>query len=278
MWVAFLFFGMTSAFAGPEGALVRASKSLLTAQKFPKTFSDIAFVDRVAVLQEGYEPWESEFDASGRCIRGCAYVGMTMESELDMMQRQTELATQDLRTRGLLPDESGQKTENTVGAPGQKHVPIPAPTPSDIHASCSPRHSGIQAAQVAPIGEPVMGRPAITSPFGPRIHPVTGAKQNHNGVDFGVPSGTDVFAPADGTVTNVWTDNTCGMGIKISHADRYETLYCHLGQHLVKKGDVVHAGCRIAKSGNSGRTTGAHLHYTIKHNGTAINPAPLIGR
>ena len=127
-----------------------------------------------------------------------------------------------------------------------------------------------------PIGWPVKGRPKITSPFGRRTHPVTGNQQNHTGVDLAVASGTDVFSPANGKVVSVWTDGTCGRGIKISHSSGYETLYCHLDKQLVLQNQQVKKGDLIAKSGNSGRSTGSHLHYAIKKDGIYIDPAELM--
>ena len=80
------------------------------------------------------------------------------------------------------------------------------------------------------------------------------------------------------TVAAVWTDATCGNGLRITHSDGYETVYCHLSQSLVKQGEHVDAGCSVAKTGNSGRTTGPHLHYGIKYNGQYIDPTKMVGR
>ena len=124
-----------------------------------------------------------------------------------------------------------------------------------------------------------MGRPRITSPYGTRTHPVTGQTQSfHRAVDFAASVGTTVFTPASGTVARVWTDTSCGNGLRITHADGYETVYCHLSQVLVAQGEPVQAGCAVAKTGNTGRTTGPHLHYGIKHNGNYIDPTGMLGR
>ena len=68
-----------------------------------------------------------------------------------------------------------------------------------------------------------MGRPRITTPYGERIHPITGDTQLHKAVDFAAPIGTSVFAPAAGTVSAAWTDASCGRGLRIRHADGFET-------------------------------------------------------
>ncbi len=244
-------------YASQASDIARATNSFLTAQSFPKTFQDLSFVQRVQVIQEGYEPWESEYDSSGKCISGCAYSGITIEDEMDNLNRQTQYANQQLnqvRQQNAMQQQLSQQNNFVV---------------SD--------NTGFYQGPSVPMGLPVNGNPRISSPFGMRIHPVTGNKQVHKGVDLAVPSGTDVFAPAGGTVTNVWTDKTCGNGIKIKHDMGYETVYCHLSAPMVKKNDVVNKGYLIAKSGNTGRSTGPHLHYAIKYNGEYVNPGEFIG-
>lgn len=271
--------------------------SLIQPAQFPNTFADLPFTERVEILRAGYEPWESEYDTNGHCIRGCPYPGITIEKDLDMMQRQTNAAVAQLQTAGLLnqngtlamPGPTGTATTQTQpAAPSQTTATASAQNsqqsavpPSNINSTmptCNPCQPEINAANTVPLGEPLVGRPHISSPFGDRIHPITGIRTPHKGVDFAVPTGTDVFSPAQGTVTSVWTNDTCGRGLKITHSNGYETVYCHLSEHLVKNGDVVNAGCRIAKSGNTGRSTGPHLHYGVKFNGGYINPAKLMGR
>lgn len=293
VWALFSVLIVGGAIAGPEGAMLRASRSLLSVQKFPKTFNDLSFVERTAVLAAGYEPWESEYDASGRCISGCAYPGITIEDELSAMRRQTERAVRELQDEGLLPQpEQPQKPElpqrpeppvlpeppQRLEPPQRPEPPVLPEPPQRPEPQCSPRQSEIRFNQGVPIGEPLVGRPRITSPFGERIHPITKKRQTHKGIDFAVPSGTDVFSPAMGTVVDAWTDNTCGVALKIKHDNGYETVYCHLSRQLVRRGDNVGAGCRIALSGNTGRSTGPHLHYGVKKDGTYIDPAKLIGR
>lgn len=294
---------ISGAVAGPDGAMVRSAKSFLTPQKFPSTVNDLSFVERVDNLAAGYEPWESEYDSSGRCVRGCAYVGMNIEDELKMMQHQTNKVVADLQSAGYLSGGAGANVSQPSGAPVKPTQPIQpvvmpnkptqnesgtgggnGPSASGVvgniveSVSCSPRNPDVPVGQVIPLGEPVQGRPAITSPYGRRRHPKTGNMHNHGGVDLGVPRGTTVFATANGRVSNVWTDDTCGRGIKIAHDDGFETLFCHLDVQQVRVGDNVSAGCVIGKSGNTGRSTGPHLHYEIRQDGIKINPVPLMGR
>lgn len=291
----------TCVFAAPDGAMVRAAKSLLSVQNFPKTFDDLSFSNRMAVLAEGYEPWEGEYDASGRCISGCAYKNMTIEEELAYAEQKTQQAISELNQAGaLLPggvtgqpvqpdvpvaDDAWRPTQHYIAtghdyiATGQVKINQESvPTTQVIMPQCSPRQPEIRSGQWVPLGEPVTGRPRISSTFGERIHPVTGNRSVHRGIDLAVPAGTNVFSPASGHVARVWTDSTCGNGLRIAHGDGFETVYCHLSDTIVKSGDVVNAGCLVAKSGNTGRSTGAHLHYAIKKNGDYINPSQFLGR
>lgn len=245
--------------------------SLLKSQSFPKTFQDLSFAQRINVLSEGYEPWESEYDASGRCISGCAYAGITIAQELENIDNNTKSAQNNLYKSGYSVNQNGSVYKTSGGVSAEQKIVENIPR-------CYPYQPDIAAGQVVPVGEPLTGKPQITSPYGRRVHPVSGNDSVHSGVDFAAASGTSVFSPASGTVVSVWTDSSCGKGIRISHSAGYETVYCHLSQQLVSAGDSVAAGCEIAKTGNTGRSTGPHLHYGIKYNGQYINPTSWIGR
>ncbi|MBR4531977.1 peptidoglycan DD-metalloendopeptidase family protein [bacterium] len=113
----------------------------------------------------------------------------------------------------------------------------------------------------------------ITSPFGMRRHPITGRMVNHHGVDYGAPVGTPVYAVAPGKVIEVKQTPLGGKQITINHADNTKTYYLHLNSFNVKVGTVVSARQRIASVGNTGRSTGPHLHLGIKDpKGNWLNP------
>ena len=108
---------------------------------------------------------------------------------------------------------------------------------------------------------PVTG--PITSKFGKRKAPVAGASTYHNGVDVGVPVGTQVVAPWDGTVLSTYSNAAGGNQMIVKHPNGYRTGYAHLSEFCAQKGDRVAAGQTICLSGNTGRGTGAHLHFTL---------------
>ncbi len=112
----------------------------------------------------------------------------------------------------------------------------------------------------------------ISSSFNPtRLHPVTRRIAPHNGTDFAMPIGTPVLTIGDGVVTRVENHPFAGKYIEIQHGSTYKTRYLHLNRHLVKRGDTVKRGQRIALSGNTGRSTGPHLHFELHVNGRPVN-------
>ena len=112
----------------------------------------------------------------------------------------------------------------------------------------------------------------ISSSFNPnRRHPVTGKVRPHNGTDFAVRVGTPVISPADGVVTKAAYSRSAGYYIVIRHRGSYSTVYMHLSKLGVKAGQRVKIGQTIARSGNTGLSTGPHLHYELRRNGKPVN-------
>jgi murein DD-endopeptidase MepM/ murein hydrolase activator NlpD len=108
--------------------------------------------------------------------------------------------------------------------------------------------------------------------FGMRIDPFTGIKQPHLGVDLAADIGTPVYATADGVVSSVERDRGLGRVVKINHLSGYLTVYGHLSQIKVKNGQYVKRGEMIGTVGNTGLTTGPHLHYEVHYQGRPQNP------
>lgn len=113
----------------------------------------------------------------------------------------------------------------------------------------------------------------VTSPYGYRIHPVTGKSRFHSGIDIGAAYGTDIVAAESGTVI-VSGYNTGGYGnyVVISHGGGYSTLYAHCSSLLVSRGQQVSRGQVIAKCGSTGMSTGPHIHYEVQVNGKTTDP------
>lgn len=118
------------------------------------------------------------------------------------------------------------------------------------------------------------------SPFGPRRHPITGRNTFHHGIDVAMPTGTPLNAPADGIVVHKGYGNSGGHTLIIKHADNLHTVYYHLqkASHLAK-GARVQLGDLIAYSGNTGASTGPHLHFETRRSrrwGDTMDPVPFL--
>ncbi|MBW2038130.1 MAG: peptidoglycan DD-metalloendopeptidase family protein [Deltaproteobacteria bacterium] len=116
----------------------------------------------------------------------------------------------------------------------------------------------------------------LTSRFGYRIDPFTGLRQFHEGIDIANRIGTPIIVPADGVVSRVFKDFGLGLVLEIKHGYGIITRYGHLSKVHVKVGKKVKRGERVATIGNTGRSTGPHLHYEVRLNGVPVNPQRYI--
>lgn len=115
-----------------------------------------------------------------------------------------------------------------------------------------------------------------TSPFGWRIHPITGLRRLHQGFDLANWEGTPILAAKSGVVEFVGYNDVSGNNILIRHFDGQETAYFHMIKTIAKQGQVVNQGEQIGKMGTTGGSTGNHLHFEIRINKTAVDPAPYV--
>lgn len=131
----------------------------------------------------------------------------------------------------------------------------------------------------APPGSGQLRRPVggpITSLFGARVHPIFHTVRMHTGVDFGVPVGTSVAAAAAGVCISTSAMSGYGNVVLIDHGNGLATLYAHLSRPACSVGQRVSAGQVIAYSGNTGNSTGPHLHFEVRAQGTPVNPLPYL--
>jgi Membrane proteins related to metalloendopeptidases len=119
-------------------------------------------------------------------------------------------------------------------------------------------------------------RQEITSRFGVRLDPFTRRARFHSGIDFSGNVGDPVYAAADGIVTWSSKDSAEGNNIKIDHGNGLVTRYLHLSKLIAEAGERVEKGDLIGELGNTGRSTGPHLHYEVIQDGTAVNPLPYL--
>lgn len=121
-----------------------------------------------------------------------------------------------------------------------------------------------------------VGGVTLTSDYGMRTHPVLGGRRNHKGVDLAGPTGTPVYATADGIVSKAERFSSYGNYIQIEHGGELQTRYAHLSGYAVSAGQSVRKGDLIGYVGSTGRSTGPHLHYEVRIAGQAVNPLPYM--
>jgi murein DD-endopeptidase MepM/ murein hydrolase activator NlpD len=119
---------------------------------------------------------------------------------------------------------------------------------------------------------PVVGTPVLSVPFGRRRDPFTGGMKWHYGVDLVAARGTPVVAAARGTVYDIDDDKRWDKVVRIRHRHGFTTVYAHLGSTKIKRRARVKRGQQIGTIGSTGFSTGPHLHYEVRRNGTPIDP------
>ena len=191
------------------------------------------------------------------------------------------------RDAGLSPDDLLKQVRKGYSGQGGPLSPLtlstsgPAPSAEEIRANAI--LTGLDrmnlyriAAFKSPFAMPVKSAFRFTSGFGFRKDPKGAGTRMHEGTDFAASYGTPIFATADGVVTYADWDNGYGRLIKIQHDFGIETRFGHLSQIRVEVGQRVSRGDRIGDMGNSGRSTGTHLHYEIRFGAKAVNPMTFI--
>ena len=117
----------------------------------------------------------------------------------------------------------------------------------------------------------------VTSDYGTRVSPMSGASSNHKGIDIGASAGADIIAAADGTVTAASYSSAAGNYVMIDHGGGLYTVYMHASSLLVSPGQTVSAGDVIAKVGSTGISTGSHLHFGVSLSGSYVSPWSYLG-
>lgn len=184
--------------------------------------------------------------------------------------RQRRLAFRE-RVDGMTNKELGTYFEEQLGVLYQKVSNYSATTERQEEWV----RKNVQSALTIPAIQPVDNRQLtlLTASFGQRVHPFFKTMTQHDGVDYSVPTGTAVFATADGVVRSLQTrGQTSGLTMVIDHGNGYETLYGHLDKVVAEPGRRVSRGDIIAFSGNSGLSFAPHLHYEVRYHGKAVDP------
>ncbi|MDK8194445.1 peptidoglycan DD-metalloendopeptidase family protein [Paenibacillus sp. UMB7766-LJ446] len=208
-----------------------------------------------------------------------SYDAKIEESE-ELTQEQEDVLMQIASKRSSLLQEKNKLREQQAAAAAKAkaaaaaRAAAAAKAPTKVSTGSSETSETTYSAGNGIFSKPVSGG-RISSPFGRRTHPITGeVGKMHNGVDFAVPVGTSVHAASGGIVIMAEWYTGYGYTVIVDHGGGLWTLYGHLreGGFKVSKGDTVSKGDLIAESGNTGNSTGPHLHFEVRDNGTAVNP------
>lgn len=142
----------------------------------------------------------------------------------------------------------------------------------------SQRRVSTPAAETAAVSQRSAKRPIVSSPFGWRRDPLNGRQRHHQGIDFPGSARAGVFATGAGTVRYAGWMRGYGNLVEIDHGGGVRTRFGHMSHLLVDNGQIVRAGQAIGRMGSTGRSTGVHLHYEVRVNGTAVDPLAFVGR
>jgi len=220
-----------------------------------------------------------------RADRIFSKVTLSLKSiERDQLERIQDLANNAYETASQITEivEAAGLPAPRIDATGIGGPFIRADNPTafdasveDLDAALNQLDSVRESALSLPVSVPAPGAD-ITSRFGQRKDPFLGRLAFHSGIDFRTRTGTSVRASGAGTVVSAGRSGGYGNMVEIDHGHGLTSRYAHLSKVLVKKGQRVMAGDVVAKSGNTGRSTGPHLHYEIRKNGKAINPMRIL--
>jgi murein DD-endopeptidase len=207
-----------------------------------------------------------------------AVVGSPRISELDTLieGHTVEGALERLAVGDALRDRAIARARATgTGQPeryGQHRSFLPAGARAEADRVV---HGTLAVATALDLAWPVADHHPVTSGYGERDHPILSKRSFHNGIDIGVPVGTAVRAPQDGVVRVISSNAASGRYLVVDHGHGVRTTFCHLSDSVVAVGDRVKRGDHLAQSGNTGRSTGPHLHYIVRVGGDTKDPAPL---
>ncbi|MBZ9676771.1 peptidoglycan DD-metalloendopeptidase family protein [Mesorhizobium sp. ES1-1] len=191
----------------------------------------------------------------------------------DNAYKSADAITQALEAAGLPVDSNFGKDNSDVGGPL-----IPLDSSMIFDSKVKELDEALDAldhlkkeARRLPLANPAPGH-TVTSPFGVRTDPILGSAALHSGMDFRAPIGMAAKVTAPGVVTKAGWNGGYGRMVEVDHGNGFSTRYGHLSEIDVTVGEKLDAGAVVGKTGSSGRSTGPHLHYEVRHNGEAIDP------
>lgn len=197
-------------------------------------------------------------------------------SKVDIILSQVQLKNRN----ALVKKVEREKGEGLGG----KYIPLKNIELSDIELNQKFKNANLKVnlweglskvKSMLPLGAPVK-KMRITSPFGLRTDPFLKTPAMHSGIDFGGKEGTPLYVTAPGKVIQAGKRGDYGLCVEVDHGLGFSTLYSHLSKITVEKGDIIEEGTKVGLAGSTGRSTGPHLHYEVRHQSRALNPYAFV--
>lgn len=255
---------------------------LLTAKSFGELLNNANYMEEMnAYDQRQLE----EYQKNRELVETCK---TALEEEQEVLeQAKTEVEKEEAGLETLISQKE-QQISAYQGDISNKEAAI-----KDYEADIAAQNSTIAALEAAAAAErkqleelnkpkvtydggmfqlPLTSYKRISDEYGYRIHPTLGVKKFHNGVDFAAASGTPILAAYGGTVVGAAYNSSMGNYVMINHGDGLYTIYMHASALYVSQGQTVNKGDQIAAVGSTGRSTGPHLHFSVRVNGEYVNP------
>jgi murein DD-endopeptidase MepM/ murein hydrolase activator NlpD len=222
--------------------------------------------------------WNSEFE--GRITKQVAEKELQLQNTLDNLldkneEKETLLnqALTELKSRSKVIESilktvgiKVQSTKETANS-GGPYIPLSENNLDDLTFTVD---HYVETVRTLPLGPPVWGE--ITSKYGRRVDPINETAAFHAGIDIRQKPGAKIVTTADGVVAEKGYNNGFGNYVVIEHSKKFKTRYFHMQKSLVSSGEKVKRGQTIGLVGNTGRSTGTHLHYEILYRGKSVDP------
>lgn len=276
--------------ANYRGSIDEVTKDLERRQKMLESLSD-QYLDEIPAAAVTGDEASAEADKTVKTISalvpeaaGLARIEARQIRFAELMTKvalaRTQKAEAAIRQFGLNPDTLARQATSAQGGPfesffGNAKQDVRDPRFTKLAMSLGRMDAMERALAAIPTSMPAAVM-MMSSGFGYRSDPFTGAGAMHNGLDFKGPIGTPILAAADGRITFAGSQGGYGNTIEITHANGLVTRYAHLSGFNVKLGQKVARGAHIARMGSTGRSTGSHLHFEVRLNGQAINPRKFL--
>ncbi|MBC8130005.1 MAG: M23 family metallopeptidase, partial [Rhizobiaceae bacterium] len=187
-----------------------------------------------------------------------------------------------LRSEGIVVPSERSSLDDAAAMPGSGGPFVPVPEDADFDRSFADLDLALDelqdlsdAAASLPLGAPLADAP-VSSTFGVRADPFLGRSALHTGIDFVAETGTRVTVATAGTVVAAGTNGGYGIMVEVDHGGGVVTRYAHLSGVFIAVGDRLGAGDAVGMVGSTGRSTGPHLHYEIRRDGDAVDPARFL--